>query len=50
VPREHARTYRAGLVSNLQRKTAESIAYRHGQERHGLQHLGYRPDCCKIIL
>jgi SRSO17 transposase len=36
--REHARTYLAGLVSDLGRKTAESIAYRHGQQRHGLQH------------
>src|SRR5438270_107424 len=37
--RDHARTYLAGLVSDLKHKTAESIAYRHGQERHGLQHL-----------
>jgi SRSO17 transposase len=36
--RDHARTYLAGLVSDLKHKTAESIAYRHGQERHGLQH------------
>jgi SRSO17 transposase len=36
--RDHARTYLAGLVSDLRHKTAESIAYRHGQERHGLQH------------
>ncbi len=36
--REHARTYLAGLVSDLRRKTAESIAYRHDQDRHGLQH------------
>ena len=36
--RDHARTYLAGLVSDLKRKTAESIAYRHDQERHGLQH------------
>lgn len=36
--REHARTYLAGLVSDLKPKTAESIAYRHAQERHGLQH------------
>jgi SRSO17 transposase len=36
--REHARTYLAGLVSDLKHKTAESIAYRHDQERHGLQH------------
>src|SRR3954453_17965956 len=35
--RDHARTYLAGLVSDLKRKTAESIAYRHDQERHGLQ-------------
>src|SRR3954453_3250674 len=36
--RDHARTYLAGLVSDLRHKTAESIAYRHDQERHGLQH------------
>jgi SRSO17 transposase len=36
--RDHARTYLAGLVSDLNHKTAESIAYRHDQERHGLQH------------
>src|SRR6266566_2547743 len=36
--REHARTYLAGLVSDLGRKNTESIAYRHDQERHGLQH------------
>jgi SRSO17 transposase len=36
--RDHARTYLAGLVSDLKRKSAESIAYRHDQERHGLQH------------
>jgi SRSO17 transposase len=36
--RDHARTYLAGLVSDLKHKTAESIAYRHGHERHGLQH------------
>src|SRR3954447_3536059 len=35
---DHARTYLASLVSDLKRKTAESIAYRHDQERHGLQH------------
>src|SRR3954469_9445212 len=34
----HARTYLAGLVSDLRHKTAESIAYRQDQERHGLQH------------
>lgn len=36
--REHAATYLTGLVSDLQRKNTESIAYRHGHERHGLQH------------
>src|SRR5512135_512243 len=36
--RDHARTYLAGLVSDLRRKNTESIAYRHDQERHGLQH------------
>jgi len=36
--RDHARTYLAGLVSDLKRKSTESIAYRHDQERHGLQH------------
>src|SRR3954466_1019614 len=36
--RDHARTYPAGLVSDLKPKTAESIAYRRDQERHGLQH------------
>lgn len=36
--RDHARTYLAGLVSDLKRKNTEAIAYRHDQERHGLQH------------
>src|SRR3954469_16261428 len=36
--KDHARTYLAGLVSDLKRKNTESIAYRHDQERHGLQH------------
>src|SRR5436305_2082655 len=36
--KDHARTYLAGLVSDLQHKNAESIAYRHDQYRHGLQH------------
>jgi SRSO17 transposase len=36
--RDHARTYLAGLVSDLGRKNTESIAYRHDRERHGLQH------------
>jgi SRSO17 transposase len=36
--RDHARTYLAGLASDLRRKNTESIAYRHDQRRHGLQH------------
>jgi SRSO17 transposase len=36
--RDHAQTYLAGLVSDLKRKNTESIAYRHDQERHCLQH------------
>jgi SRSO17 transposase len=36
--RDHARTYLAGLVSDLGRKNTESIAYRHDRQRHGLQH------------
>ena len=36
--RDHTRTYLAGLISDLQRKNAESSAYRHDQEGHGLQH------------
>jgi SRSO17 transposase len=36
--KDHARTYLAGLVSDLEHKNAESIAYRHDQDRHGLQH------------
>jgi SRSO17 transposase len=52
--RDHARTYLAGLVSDLKHKTAESIAYRHGQERHGLQHFvgsstwEHRPLLCEL--
>lgn len=35
--REHAQTYFSGLLSDLQRKNTESIAYRNDQERRGLQ-------------
>jgi SRSO17 transposase len=34
---EHAHTYVAGLLSNLERKNVESIAYRHDQDRRALQ-------------
>lgn len=37
-PRDHARTYRVGLVSDLGRKSIESIAHRHGQQRQGMPH------------
>jgi SRSO17 transposase len=36
--RQHARAYLSGLVSDLDRKNTESIAYRHDEGRHGLQH------------
>lgn len=35
--KEHTRVYIAGLLSDLQRKNVESIAYRHDQDRRGLQ-------------
>jgi len=34
----HARTYVGGLFSDLKYKNTESIAYRHDQDRKGLQH------------
>ena len=41
---QHARNYVAGLVSDLERKNAEGIAYLHDQERQGLQKfLGQAP-------
>jgi len=36
--RGHASDYVAGLVSDLDRKNVESIAYRHDQDRRNLQH------------
>jgi SRSO17 transposase len=36
-PCQHAATYVSGLLSDLERKNAESIAYRFGQERLPLQ-------------
>ena len=35
--KEHAKRYLAGLLSDLSRKNVESIAYRHDQDRQGLQ-------------
>jgi SRSO17 transposase len=35
--KEHARTYFRGLLSDLDQKNSEAIAYRHDQDRMGLQ-------------
>ncbi len=35
--RKHAQTYVAGLLSNLNRKNCEAIAFRHDEERAGIQ-------------
>ena len=35
---DHATTYLLGLLSNVQRKNVESIAYEHDQDRKKLQH------------
>jgi SRSO17 transposase len=36
--REHTQRYLGGLLSDLERKNVESIAYLHDQDRKGLQH------------
>ena len=36
--RKHAEEYASGLISDLERKNVESIAYRHDQDRRNLQH------------
>lgn len=36
--RQHAQDYVSGLLSDLERKNVESIAYRHDQDRKNLQH------------
>jgi SRSO17 transposase len=42
--KEHAQVYLAGLLSDLKRKNVESIAYRHDQDRQGLQRfVGWAP-------
>jgi SRSO17 transposase len=42
--KKHARTYLTGLVSNLERKNVECIAYLHDQDRLPLQKfIGYSP-------
>src|SRR5512135_313655 len=35
--RQHSRTYIAGLLSDVERKNAESIAYRYDREREVIQ-------------
>ena len=37
APPQHARTYVSGLLSDVERKNVESIAYHFGQDRLGLQ-------------
>ena len=42
--REHAQSYLRGLLSDVERKNAETIAYRHDEDRQGLQtFLGMAP-------
>ncbi len=36
--KEHTQAYLSGLLSDLERKNTESIAYRHNQDRRDLQH------------
>ena len=49
--REHARTYLVGLVSDVNRKNTESIAYLHDQERDCLQaFLGQSPWDHQLLL
>jgi len=36
--RQHTADYMSGLISDLERKNVESIAYRHDQDRRNLQH------------
>lgn len=38
VQRQHSADYMSGLISDLERKNVESIAYRHDQDRRSLQH------------
>ena len=38
VQRQHSELYMTGLISDLERKNVESIAYRHDQDRRNLQH------------
>ena len=41
--RQHATDYLNGLMSDLERKNVESIAYRHDEDRGKLQHfIGWR--------
>jgi len=52
--RKHAADYICGLVSDLDKKNVESIAYRHDQDRRNLQHFigtaewDHRPLCMEL--
>lgn len=49
--KKHAQTYVRGLLSDVERKNAEAIAYRHDQDRQGLQtFIGTAPWDHKPIL
>src|SRR3954463_13550354 len=49
--RRHAAEYMTGLLSKLERKTGEAIAYLHDQERQGLQKfVGFVPRDHKPLL
>src|SRR3990172_8320705 len=49
APRQHTADYMSGLISDLEGKKVESIAYGHDQDRRNLQHFigcaewGHRP-------
>lgn len=52
---EHALTYVQGLLSNVERKNVESIAYHHDQDRRALQHFvgtsawDHRPLVARLV-
>jgi SRSO17 transposase len=49
--RQHAAEYMTGLISGLDRKTGEAIAYLHDQERQGLQKfIGHAPWAHRPLL
>lgn len=51
APRRHALEYLTGLISKLDHKTGEGIAYLHDQERQGIQKfIGYASWDCGPLL